>query len=600
MENRSTNPDEPGYHVPNLGRDLTVAESQLLDELAAGRKWTGESVGDGRSPTSVFVREELLPAVDAGVLARALVSSISDEPLIFTKAGERFRMPYGGISVGSVRLTGPFDLTAIRFPHPIRFQNCAFDGPVVIDSARLGRIAFNSCRLAELRGNAVHIDGDLDLPDSRIDGIVDLRGARIGGVIMLDGALANERGHGDRALDANNAHVGEDILLRNGFRANGETCLRNVHVGGHIDCSGGQFCHPTAHAIVCDSARIQRDVLFTDGFSADGKVSLLRATIGGNVRCDGGSFKAPSDPQVSVLALDLQWATVESNLYLVDVSQFEGGLDLRDASVRGFADDGTAWPAAGKLRVDGFKYDRFTDAPLAAERAGGRTEVCASRRPQWLNLQEEEYVSSRLNPQPFVQLAGVLKAMGHQNESQLILGRYEDLRLRWSKSPGFFERLTKYLFQYPLKFVAYHGFQPLRAAVILLAWIVLSAGIFQAAFDRGQLVPNATLYGSAPSVSVPKFSAFVYAMDVVIPFLDLREEQRWLWAETKMGTARHAWPCSMWAEDGEPTFCDALVDWGLPLWWFRYPAILGGLYLSFIAVAGFTVLVQRERPSAMP
>ena len=87
-------------------------------------------------------------------------------------------------------------------------------------------------------------------------------------------------------------------------------------------------------------------------------------------------------------------------------------LDLRNASVGSLADDEESWPQKGRLRLDGFEYQRISDSPLeedfleaSEESSGKKYEINIPRtdaptRLKWLDIQPQ------FRPQPLPSVRG--------------------------------------------------------------------------------------------------------------------------------------------------------------------------------------------------
>lgn len=65
-------------------------------------------------------------------------------------------------------------------------------------------------------------------------------------------------------------------------------------------------------------------------------------------------------------------------------------------------DDGAPWAADGQLKLDGFTYGRLV----------GLAPTTAGERIAWLDKQQ--YAAADFRPQPWEQIIGVLRAMGHR------------------------------------------------------------------------------------------------------------------------------------------------------------------------------------------
>jgi hypothetical protein len=84
---------------------------------------------------------------------------------------------------------------------------------------------FDGCFEEQYRDNAIfaegmHVSGDVKLTSLHAIGFVDMKAVTIGGT--LDCGSSNFENFGKLALDAELLKVGTDVLLRDGFVANGE------------------------------------------------------------------------------------------------------------------------------------------------------------------------------------------------------------------------------------------------------------------------------------------------------------------------------------------------------------------------------------------
>ena len=146
-------------------------------------------------------------------------------------------------------------------------------------------------------------------------------------------------------------------------------------------------------------------------FRAEGEVRLLGAKIGGNLECDGGSFDNPDGD-----ALTLEDARISRSLLFRDIEAFNGGLNLNAAHVADLVDAEDAWPEKGKLILDGFTYDRIS----------GYAPTSFAARRKWLERQMPMFLNEDFRPQPFEQLAKVLREMGHSEDAKEIAVLKED------------------------------------------------------------------------------------------------------------------------------------------------------------------------------
>ncbi len=186
-------------------------------------------------------------------------------------------------------------------------------------------------------------------------------------------------------------------------------------------------------------------------------------------------------------------------------------------------DDEESWPTQGKLILTGFEYKGF---------AGDNTPTKADKRIQWIRLQDKKYFST----QPYEHLAKIYRQIGHESEArEVMIAKQEDLR-----KYGVLNRKAKFWNWFLGKTIG-HGYKPLKAVVIIIAFLILGAFIFSPADNYGVMQPSKErVYMSKEFIEnkkipseYPQFNSFMYSMDVFVPFLDLHQEDYWLPDATK-------------------------------------------------------------------
>ena len=107
-------------------------------------------------------------------------------------------------------------------------------------------------------------------------------------------------------------------------------------------------------------------------------------------------------------------------------------LDLTAAEIGTLVDAKVSWPGPGLLALDRFQYGAISFGP-----------VDAASRLDWLGRQDPTYWGADFWPQPYQQLAKVLREMGHEDEAKTVLvakahaRRAAELRrVVWWRKPG--------------------------------------------------------------------------------------------------------------------------------------------------------------------
>lgn len=401
-----------------------------------------------------------------------------------------------------------------------------------------GASQFSNTNGWALMANGAKITGYVFLHNGfRACGEVNLAMTELGGLDCSGAQVFNGK---ELVLTANGAKIGGDIFLRKGFRAEGEVSLRGIKIGGDLDCGSAQFSNANGLALTANGATIEGSVFLHNGLKAGGEVNLVAATIGEDLDCSGAQLSNANGLALNAVRLRIEgWALLREgfqahgtvDLALATIGSLEIGevhdlgqltLDLRLAQVGTFRDNEQSWPGAGNLFLDGFRYERLDGAaPFDAE-----------SRKRWVSLQ----LRDRFRPQPYEQLAAVLRQMGHEPEARQIMIEKNRSRARFTHFPhqgwwwyNFFGRLIGY------------GYAPWRAFAMSVAMILLGTLLFRLGCAHGLIGPTSeNAYAKGPNGQVtgengqpkiletyPVFNAFVYSLESFVPLLKLDQSANW-------------------------------------------------------------------------
>jgi hypothetical protein len=502
-----------------------------------------------------------------------------------------------GIQVHGARITGALNLAFVSVPFPLGLCRCCFTHNANLISTDLPALNLAGSRVLSVAADRANVKGGVFLSNAfNAQGEVRLLGAQIGSNLECSGGTF--KNPGKDALSADGAHVKGDAFLRDGFSAEGEVRLLGAQIGGVLDCSEGTFKNPGKDALSADGANVEGGVFLSGDFSAEGEVRLLGVEIGANLDCSGGAFKNPGGR-----ALSADHAGVEGGVFLSDGfsaegevrlpgARIEGDLDcsrgkfgdlnvetaaivgalfwrsveateatwlnLTNASAGSLIDDEKSWPGKGNLLLDGFIYGHIS----------GNSPSDAKTRLTWLALQPE------FKPQPYNQLAKVLREAGHAKGARRVLYEMETRR-RKAEDQGLFSRLISRAFKITLGY----GYYPQRIAVGGLVFLItMGWWFFRQGYFAGAIVPtDRDAYYSfrthgRPPEHYQRFTASVYSLENSLPFVNLGQKDQW--------TPDPNPQASRWV----PGF----------LRWFRWGQVLLGWLLATLFVAGVTGVVRKE------
>jgi hypothetical protein len=497
-------------------RNLTSCERQLVKDVAHGEQLT----------CSQLRLEQLADSDDeqhtlrAEVIRDILIGRLADHP-----------DPHG-VRLAGARVTGVLDLDGVRCSLGLDLRQCWLDRPITARFARLPQLTLSGSRMPALDAEGLQVDGSVVLSDVRITGDnqaggIRLYGAHIGGDLNCDGAqLHNQTGP---ALKAESLQVGGSVLLRNGFSAKGnskEGSLRLVvaRIGNSLVCEHAQLDNTTGSALRADGLQVGGSVLLRDCFHATGhggfaSVRMVSARIDGGLDFRQGRIRNPDG-----LALDLRSASV-------------GWLRLpADVACRSGDDDPWSWNADGQLRLDGLTYTE-----LILPKDGGAS------LGEWLHLLGHQ--TPAYSAQPYQHLAAFHREAGNEADARHVLIAHQRRRRKRLRLAG---RLWGLL----LDALVGYGYRTWQAGLWLLGFLLMGWLVFALAYPA-QMTPT-----KQPGEPLPHFQPLAYALDTLLPVVDLRQQDNW-------------------------------IPSGLAQWW-AWISILAGWILTTAVVAALTGLIKKD------
>ena len=558
--------------ISELG-DLSEAEWKVLRELDAGETVTlGDGERPGRSEDARRIRAELIRIL-----------------LLGDDRGRR--LGESGLRIRGAWVTGVLSLEGCRDLPGLALRNCVFGAMPTLRLAEMSALNLTGSRMPGLDADRLETRGSVYLEDVEADGTIRLQGATLGGNLNCDGAIltATAVGVGDRwksdegrALRADRVRIGGSISLRK-VAVSGTVRLQGAVIAGNLSCDEATF-HvvrgPDAdQPLSIDAERLETggDVRLDD-CRINAAVSLRSARIGNNLDCrwnpvfDGGAID-----------LDLRGARIGGVFYLPATERPGGELVLSGAYARVVDGGRRALGSPVKTWLNRFEYDGLV---------GDAVNVPAE---DWLSFVAKQFRPgdpADFYPQPYEQLAAVLRKAGHGEDARAVLIEKERRQRAARRArEGFAGKIWFGFWDRLLGVTVRYGRQPLWAFYWLLCFWLVGVGVFGVAEARGALKPNKEVVlrsdewvGCAAEgeeaqaecylltdrgASYPRFNRWIYSADTLLPIVSLEMQEYWIPDDRK------EWP-----------------GWGARGYlWFH---IAVGWALSLLAVAGFSGLVKSE------
>lgn len=390
-------------------------------------------------------------------------------------------------------------------------------------------------------------------------------------------------------------------MFLNNSNAEGELRLVAADVGGNLECDTAKFKNEGTIALNAQGIRVEHNVFLRADFSVDGDVLLVGAEIRGQLNCCDCRFAVDSwvnAEQASVrrsfLWRNVRW-NLESELEAEPKSRGKSGpsewLNLADSTLGPMVDDRNSWPSKGRLLLDGCVY-----AGIAVE------PVDAKSRLDWLSRQGDIFW-----PQPYRQLAKVLREAGDDSGARRVLTAMENARRKFGKLSWW-----SWAWAWALSPTIGYGYRPFRASWWVAAFVLFGFFLFSWGQDAGVLTQTkdkeaaviqtkdaaAVRDQDASEASVYQpFNGFIYSLETFLPLVDLQFAKHWLPAaqlrpQHSVDLLKHLrhWPFR-WLPHWEHQFAP---NFGEHLRWYFWLHILAGWFFTTMFVAGVTGLVRKD------
>ncbi len=454
---------------------------------------------------------------------------------------------------------------------------------------RLSAASLSVAKVLDARG-LKGFTSALGLDSAIIGGDADFGGAFIGD------APGHARSPHDTALNLSQARIGGTLRLGDRFRTDRRVLLNDLRVSGNLTLRGARLATVGALAIVAE--RMQVDGTFDLDSTTCFGAAAVAAADGDRKGASGrlapkrrrGWFARPAPLRAAGAALDLTAAQVGS-----------------------LSDQWADWPRGN--RVLGFRYKAIV----------GATSTRAEWWVHWLTLQVDEDLRKvkpgeaslgvdGFKPQPWDQATLALRAAGCLRDA-------EDVAIAKETAEHAHDKTLTWPLHRLWGVCAGYGYRPLRLLWALPVVYLASVWIYSDAADAGAMAPtreelvakdeyqrchpehggNWTRCALAPAY--PDFNAWGYALQVLLPAIELRQSRDWApvrWqrpvvpvppAKAASGAAPAASEARAVAE-AEPL--PPISSWGrAALYWSWFEGTLGLVAPVLVGLA-LTGLIRRK------
>lgn len=517
-----------------VGGSLFITDSPRHRPVIRGRLEMGRTSVNGR----VLIRKARLEAPEPGVGRHLYNAKDPAQRLALLAQGATIRgeltMSEGTSMVGGATFAG-----------------ATIDGGLLIDG-----ISIENGFDVALDLTHAHIGTTVSAVQADIQGSVDLDGAEVAGPLDVRRAALSRPAH-RYCLTAVTAVIHGDVRLVDATigdsypaattGASGGLSFRGAEIRGMFDAERAQILSPGDASINLHQAQLAGNIRLCSGFRSVGVVMLNRAQVEGRLHCDDGSFewrrREDGDPRPTRLneresAFEAISSTVRGGIGLG--WNIEGAVDFSDAHTSYLADRPERdWPSR-RSYLTGFTYERYAETSMH-----GSGEWGWKTRTRWLRHCDPADSGDPGDPGPWEQAARTLKRHGDSEGSEEVLMAY--LRTKRQRRAGWarfgvvrgWDRVVNDWFRG-------YGYRPLRALIPLVLLVVAVAApllpadsnrVMRAADPSGivytpqgelsQLESGRTPQNACGKGKVRCFNPWLYAVDTVVPIVDLKQRSTW-------------------------------------------------------------------------
>ncbi len=419
------------------------------------------------------------------------------------------------------RFESHVNLTSLKASSAISFDSSKFATATLLEARISGQLNLSGSTFSnKLDMNGLQVDSSLFMHNGATFSEVDLMSAKIGGQLTMTGSTFSG------AVDMDSLQVDGSLSMRDGATFS-EINLVSAKIGGQLTMTGSTF----SAKLDMDGLQVGSSLFMRDGATFS-EVNLVSSQIGGELRMDGSTFSGEINMDSMRLGshlfvrkatfekpIELIFAKIEGHLILrgsvLNTLNLTGttikgdlalGLDedsvpkwakgsrlmLRNTKVGALIVTKTSWP--DDIDLVGFQYSRLGGYFEEGEPAMNVAKI--DWFEDWLKKQKT------FSPQPYEQLAAVLREEGREQKARDILyakrerQRLEEEHTQWRS-----------VFLWIMKYVIGYGYRIHRVGGWVLAFTLIGAYV---------------LYASGEGAAHGMPLGLSYSLDMLLPIIKLR------------------------------------------------------------------------------
>ncbi|MFW2554170.1 hypothetical protein [Aliarcobacter butzleri] len=478
-----------------------------------------------------------------GKFLRALILSNNQE--IIDEKWEKYilKIDPKGLNVQGAYISGTFDFSFCQTDLPFGFMNSIFEKQIKLFDSKIKIINLHGSIIPSIEAGRVICDSDLLFRNIEID-YINFANSKIGGSFISENSLYN---NSDKSINCNGTIIKGAVFFTNNFSSEGMIDFNSSNIG-NLDCTNAK----KIKYLNCNGAIINGTV-YIKGIKQIDIIDLSHTQISVNIECinsTNNQFICESSFIKNNIAFDY----FSTNLLNLGLSKIDGMLKTINLEINGHCILNSSkinqlwfqkifWKDnLINIDLDGLVYEH-----LNVENLNYKTLV------DLLNKKPKEQT---FKPQPYKQMAKVLRNMGYKEDADDIMIKYND-NIR-KEDCRLFISILKWIYAK----TAGYGYKPMSVIKWMsIVWLLCSLFYWNAS-KVGVFAPNNPLvfqkkdcyqcnvnsdgtpwtdffnyskYNSSNNWVLNEnldgeyttFNPFWYSLDVILPIVDLQVEKDW-------------------------------------------------------------------------
>ncbi len=426
------------------------------------------------------------------------------------------------ISLPNLRLVSALDATSLRTEKAVFLTGIHSESPLMFNQCDFNQLDLSGGTLTSLFARGVHLERDLVLQGARISHVLDLSIARIGGTLNLQDTVLTIPGQVEEAA-ANSGDTAQEEsgqTRREAYARHEMGSLLDIRIEGSL-----RLCN----------ARIDR------------KIRMTNARVGGDVDLWGVEFQDVGDLENGLICTNCE---IGEKLILSESrcdDHTRIALDYTRLRIIEFGRDESSWPRPNRISLEGTTFEAF--AFIQRQKEGHALNVFDTD----LTIAILKRNGPGFYRQPWRQPAQSIRQKGYGQEALEIMVAMEreasqveakQHRARLSESGlSAWDRVTlmgkrfRRTVSNSLWWFADYGYRPEKALWTLIVLLLVNVGLNVAilywqqdaivpALEEVYLQDDKDPWQGTPR-EYPSFNPLVFALDTLIPALDLGQENAW-------------------------------------------------------------------------